>query len=214
VYVLLLGLPGAGKGTQAQRLKETVGLAHVSSGDLFRENIGQETELGLKAKEFVDSGRLVPDEITIGMILDRISRPDCAKGFMLDGFPRNNQQAEALDKALSGQGRGIDKALYINVSTDELVRRLAGRWTCPKCSAVYHEVNQPPKQPGVCDNCGSELAQRQDDRPDVVRRRIEIQLENLEPLLAYYRRQGKLQEVDGERDGDSVTSDLERLIAA
>jgi adenylate kinase len=214
VYVVLLGLPGAGKGTQAQRLKESAGLAHVSSGDLFRENIGKGTELGKKAKHYVNSGLLVPDEITIGMILNRIARPDCEKGFMLDGFPRNTQQAEALDSALAGEGREIDKALYVEVSKEELVNRLAGRWTCPNCSAVYHEANHPPKQAGVCDNCGSALAQRDDDKPDVVRKRIEIQFENLEPLLGYYRRQGKLSEVDGERDPAAVTADLERLIAA
>jgi len=212
VYVILLGLPGAGKGTQAQRLKDETGLAHVSSGDLFRENIGKGTELGLKAKAFVDSGALVPDEITIGMILDRISRPDCQKGFMLDGFPRNTEQAKALDAALAPEGRSIDQSLYIRVSPEELVTRLAGRWTCPSCSAVYHEVNRPPKTAGVCDNCGSALAQREDDKPDVVRKRINIQMENLAPLLEYYREQSKLAEVDGERDADSVTGDLKRLI--
>lgn len=212
MYVILLGLPGAGKGTQAQRLKDETGLAHVSSGDLFRENIGKGTELGLKAKAFVDSGALVPDEITIGMILDRISRPDCQKGFMLDGFPRNTEQAKALDAALAPEGRSIDQSLYIRVSPEELVTRLAGRWTCPSCSAVYHEVNRPPKTAGVCDNCGSALAQREDDKPDVVRKRINIQMENLAPLLEYYREQSKLAEVDGERDADSVTGDLKRLI--
>lgn len=213
MYVILLGLPGAGKGTQAQRLKEATGLAHISSGDLFRENIGKGTELGRKAKEFVDSGALVPDEITIGMILDRISRPDCARGFMLDGFPRTLEQARALDEALAREGKAIDRALYIRVSPDELVRRLAGRWTCPACSAVYHETNSPPKQPGVCDNCGGALAQREDDRPDVVRKRIDLQLANLEPLTTYYAAQGKLHEVDGERDADEVTRDLEGLLA-
>lgn len=214
MYVILLGLPGAGKGTQAQRLKESTGLAHISSGDLFRENIGKGTELGRQAKEFVDSGALVPDEITIGMILDRISRPDCARGFMLDGFPRTLEQARALDEALAREGKAIDRALYIRVSTDELVRRLAGRWTCPACSAVYHETNSPPKQHGVCDNCGGALAQREDDRPEVVRKRIDLQLANLEPLTAYYAAQGKLYEVDGERDADEVTRDLESLLAA
>ena len=214
MYVILLGLPGAGKGTQAQRLKDETGLAHVSSGDLFRENIGRGTELGVRAKEFVDSGRLVPDQITIGMILDRISRPDCAKGFMLDGFPRTTEQAKALDDALSLEGKTIGQALYIRVSPSELVTRLAGRWTCPKCSAVYHEVSQAPKQAGICDNCGSALAQRQDDKPDVERKRIDIQLENLVPLLEHYRRQGKLKEIDGERDPNMVTGELQQLLAA
>jgi len=208
LYLILLGLPGAGKGTQASRLKERTGLAHISSGDLFRENIGQGTPLGLRAKEYVDQGLLVPDEITIAMILDRISRPDAERGFMLDGFPRTMQQAEALDEALAGQGKQIDRAVYIRVSTDELVNRLAGRWTCPKCQAVYHEVNQPPKAAGVCDNCGSELAQREDDKPGVVRKRIEIQLENLTPLVRHYAGQGKLVEVDGERSLDDVTLNI------
>jgi adenylate kinase len=208
VYLILLGLPGAGKGTQASRLKESTGLAHISSGDLFRENIGQGTELGRKAREYVDQGALVPDEITIAMILDRIARPDAERGFMLDGFPRTMQQAEALDEALGRQDRQIDRAVYIRVSTEELVRRLAGRWTCPKCQAVYHEVNQPPKAAGVCDSCGSALTQREDDRPDVVRKRIEIQFANLTPLVRYYDGQGKLVEVDGERDPDAVTNDI------
>jgi adenylate kinase len=208
LYLILLGLPGAGKGTQASRLKESTGLAHISSGDLFRENIGQGTELGRKAKEYVDQGALVPDEITIAMILDRIGRPDAERGFMLDGFPRTMQQAEALDEALGRRGKQIDRAVYIRVSTEELVRRLAGRWTCPKCQAVYHEVNQPPNSAGVCDNCGSALTQREDDKPDVVRKRIEIQLENLTPLVRYYGDQGKLVEVEGERGPDAVTSDI------
>jgi len=212
LYLILLGLPGAGKGTQAARLKERTGLAHISSGDLFRENISQGTSLGRKAKEFVDQGLLVPDEITIAMILDRISRPDAQRGFMLDGFPRTMQQAQALDEALEKQGKRIDRAVYIKVGADELVNRLAGRWTCPSCQAVYHEVNQPPRSAGVCDNCGSALTQREDDRPDVVRRRIEIQLENLTPLVQYYDSQGKLAEIDGERDPDLVTLDIARVL--
>lgn len=208
MYLILLGLPGAGKGTQAARLKERTGLAHISSGDLFRENIGQGTELGRKAKGYVDQGALVPDEITIAMILERISRPDAERGFMLDGFPRTMQQAEALDEALTREGKQIDQAVYIRVSTEELVKRLAGRWTCPKCQAVYHEVNQPPKAAGVCGNCGSALTQREDDKPAVVRKRIEIQLGNLTPLVRYYGDQGRLVEVDGERDPDVVTQDV------
>jgi adenylate kinase len=214
LYIVLLGLPGAGKGTQAQRLRETTGLAHISSGDLFRENMSKGTELGKKAQEYYNAGQLVPDEITIGMILDRIAQPDAAKGFMLDGFPRNTQQANALDDALAEGGRAIDKALYISVSTDELVTRLAGRWTCPGCGSVYHETNQPPKQAGVCDKCGTALSQREDDRADVVRKRIDVQMQNLEPLLDHYRKQGKLSEVSGERSPDDVTRDMERLVAA
>jgi len=210
LYLILLGLPGAGKGTQASRLKERTGLAHISSGDLFRENIGQGTDLGLRAKEYVDQGLLVPDEVTIAMILERIEREDARRGFMLDGFPRTMQQAEALDGALSKQGKQIDRAVYIKVSTDELVSRLAGRWTCPECQSVYHEVNQPPKTAGICDNCGAGLTQREDDKPDVVRRRIEIQLENLTPLVRYYSEQRRLVEIDGERDPDVVAGEIAR----
>jgi len=212
LYLILLGLPGAGKGTQASRLKQTTGLAHISSGDLFREHMGKGTELGRKAKQYYDQGLLVPDEITIGMILDRISRPDAARGFMLDGFPRTMQQAEALDRALNDEGKQIDRAVYIRVGVEALVNRVAGRWTCPKCQAVYHEVNQPPKNAGTCDNCGSNLTQREDDKPDVVRKRIEIQLANLNPLVEYYAGQSKLAEVNGEGDPDAITRDIARAI--
>lgn len=214
MYVILLGLPGAGKGTQAARLKAQTGLAHVTTGELFRENIRLGTELGRKAQPFVESGRLVPDEITIGMLLDRIRQPDCARGCMLDGFPRNLEQARALDAALAADGKRIDKAVYIRVPTEELVSRLAGRWNCRGCGAVYHEVNQPPRAAGVCDNCGAQLYQREDDKPQVVRTRLQVNVEQLEPLLAYYRGQGKLLEIDGLRDVDAVTEDLGAALAA
>ena len=212
MYIVLLGLPGAGKGTQAAIIKEKTGLPHVTTGELFRENIRLGTELGKKAQPFVESGRLVPNELTIGMLLDRIAQPDCAGGCMFDGFPRNTEQAEALDEALAAEAKQIDKAIYIPVATDELVRRLAGRWSCPQCGAVYHETNQPPKQGRICDNCGSQLYQREDDRPEVVRTRLEVNLKNLEPLLGHYRRQGKLLEVNGERAVDEITQDILRLL--
>ena len=209
---MLLGLPGAGKGTQAARLKDETGLAHITTGELFRENIRTETPLGKQAKEFVESGRLVPDEITIGMLLDRMNQPDTRGGVMFDGFPRNTEQAKALDDALAEQGSEIDRAVYIQVDQDELVNRLAGRWSCPKCGAVYHETNQPPAKSGVCDNCGSELTQRADDKPEVVRTRLDVNRKNLEPLLEHYRRQSKLTEIDGNRDADGITEDLKRVI--
>lgn len=212
MYIVLLGLPGAGKGTQAAIIKEKTGLPHVTTGELFRENIRLGTELGKNAQPFVESGRLVPNQLTIGMLLDRIAQPDCAGGCMLDGFPRNTEQAEALDEALAAEDKQIDKAIYIPVATEELVRRLAGRWSCPQCGAVYHETNQPPKQAGVCDNCGSQLYQREDDRPEVVRTRLEVNLKNLEPLLEHYRRRGKLLEVNGERPVDEITQDILRLL--
>jgi len=212
VYVVLLGLPGAGKGTQAARLKDETGLAHITTGELFRENIRNETPLGKQAKEFVESGKLVPDEITIGMLLDRMSQPDTKGGVMFDGFPRNTEQAKALDDALAKQGDQIDRSVYIQVDQDELVNRLAGRWSCPKCGAVYHEPNHPPAKAGICDNCGSELTQRADDKPDVVRTRLDVNMRNLEPLLEHYRKQGKLTEIDGNRDADAVFEDLKRII--
>jgi adenylate kinase len=209
---VLLGLPGAGKGTQAARLKDETGLAHITTGELFRENIRNETPLGKQAKEFVESGRLVPDEITIGMLLDRMGQPDTRGGVMFDGFPRTTEQAKALDDALAKHGNEIDRAVYIQVDQDELVNRLAGRWSCPKCGAVYHEQNQPPAKAGVCDNCGAELTQRADDKPEVVRTRLDVNRKNLEPLLEHYRRQGKLTEIDGNRDADAITDDLKRVI--
>jgi adenylate kinase len=212
LYVILLGLPGAGKGTQAARLAAATGLAHVTTGELFRENIRQGTELGRKAKPFVEQGHLVPDEITIGMLLNRIAQPDCATGFMLDGFPRNTEQAAALDSALVGEGRQIDRVIYIKVGTEELVSRLAGRWTCRECASVYHELSQPPKVAGVCDRCGSPLYQREDDRADVVRTRLEVNLANLSPLLDYYEKQGKVTEIDGEREAEAISAEIEPLL--
>jgi adenylate kinase len=183
-------------------------MAHITSGELFRENIRGQTELGRKAQPFVERGLLVPNELTVGMILDRIAQPDARQGFLLDGFPRNLEQARALDQALAAQGEAIDKALYIKVSTEELVRRLAGRWNCRRCGAVYHEQSMPPKREGVCDRCGSALYQREDDRPDVVRTRLGVNLKEMEPLLEYYRKDGKLMEVDGEQEVEQVKEEL------
>ena len=211
MYVILLGLPGAGKGTQASRLTEQTGLAHVTTGDLFRENIREGTELGKKAQSYVEGGLLVPNEITIGMLLERISQPDFANGCIFDGFPRNTEQAAALDEALTVRGKQIDRVIYIRVSTNELVSRLAGRWTCRECSAIYHETSQPPRKAGICDNCGSQLYQREDDKPDVVRTRLEVNLRNLQPLLDYYGHQRKLFEVNGQQDMDAVSGDIRRL---
>ncbi len=214
MYLVLLGLPGAGKGTQAVRLTKRTGLPHVTTGELFRENIRKGTELGKKAQPYVENGLLVPDEITIGMLRARISQADCAKGWMLDGFPRNTEQARALDEALAEQGQRITKAIYIKVDTEELVRRLAGRWNCPQCGAIYHEATQPPRKPGVCDNCGSHLVQREDDKPEVVRTRLQVNVENLQPLLQHYRSLGKLTEVDGQRDPEAIARELTAALAA
>ena len=212
MYVILLGLPGAGKGTQAAHISKTTGLPHITTGELFLENICLGTELGLKAKPFYDAGQLVPDELTIGMLGERIQQPDCQRGCLFDGFPRTLEQARALDEALTERGRAIDRAIYINVPTEELVRRLAGRWNCRQCGAVYHESSRPPVAAGVCDNCGAPLYQRPDDRPDVVRTRLEVNLAGLHTLLSYYCEQGKLLEVDGEKDVDAVGKQIEELL--
>jgi adenylate kinase len=211
LYLILLGLPGAGKGTQAVTICQEAALVHITTGELFRENIRQQSELGRKAQPFVEKGLLVPDELTVGMLLDRIARPDAAQGFALDGFPRNLDQAKALDAALAREGKAIDKAIYIRVPTEELVRRLSGRWNCRQCGAVYHEQSMPPKQQGVCDRCGGELYQREDDRPDVVRTRLDVNVKQTEPLLEHYRRDGKLIEVDGGGEVDEVKR---RVLAA
>ncbi len=212
MFVVLLGLPGAGKGTQAALLKEDLGLPHVTTGDLFRENIAAETELGKKAKPYYDAGDLVPNELTIGMLLERINQPDCANGCLFDGYPRNTEQAVALDEALASAGKKIDRAVYVEVAEDELVRRLSGRWLCPTCAAVYHEVSAPPAGAGVCDKCGSELTQRSDDKPDVVRNRLKVNIANMQSLVDYYAGQDKLTTVDGGRDPEAVAADLRKAV--
>ena len=186
-------------------------MAHITSGGLFRENISKQTELGRQVQPYVEGGLLVPDRLTIGMLLERIGQPDAERGFILDGFPRNLEQARALDEALAAQGKAIDKALYVSVSPEELVRRLSGRWNCRQCGAVYHEQSMPPKAAGVCDRCGGELYQREDDKPDLVRRRLDVNMKETEPLLDYYRQAGKLVEVDGELPVEEVR---DRLLAA
>jgi len=206
---VLLGAPGSGKGTQAGIVSQRFGVAHIASGDLFREAVNRGDELGQKAKSYMEKGLLVPDEITIRMILERIAAPDCAQGFILDGFPRTLGQAQALDRVL--KERGIDKVVYIKVSTEELVRRLSGRFICRDCQAPYHEITAPPKVPGRCDQCGGELYQRSDDSPETVRKRLEVYFLETAPLIDYYKEAGKLVEIDGERGIEEVG---EELIAA
>lgn len=204
MYLVLLGPPGAGKGTQAERLEQTLSLPHVSSGELFRENIHNETELGLLAKGYIDRGDLVPDDVTIGMVRERLSRPDCDRGAILDGFPRTQPQAVALDGMLSQMGRQLDGVLYMAVPDEELVRRLSGRWLCRQCQTAYHTVFSPPREEGVCDACGGELYQREDDKPETVRARLEVYRQQTAPLIEYYREKGLLLEVDGSGDIDAV----------
>jgi len=208
LILILLGPPGAGKGTQAALVSQGAGVAHVATGDLFRENIRNQTELGMQAKAFVDKGALVPDDLTVRMLLDRLDRPDTRKGALLDGFPRTVEQARALDEALKQRGQAVDKVLYINVGEEEVVRRLAGRWTCRQCGAVYHQAFSPPKQAGKCDQCGGELYQRDDDKPETVRNRLSVFNQQTAPLIDYYKGQGKLLEVNGEQDADAVGRDL------
>lgn len=207
MFIVLLGPPGAGKGTQAQRIADATKLLHISTGDMFRENVRNQTELGLLAKTFMDKGDLVPDEVTIKMLLERIGRDDAGEGAMFDGFPRNVVQAVALDEALAARDSKIDRALLISVADEELVARLGGRWICRNCGQLYHERNDPPKVAGKCDKCGGELYQRDDDRPEVVRTRLEKQKPPAE-LIEHYRSAGVLREIDGQRSLDDVTSDL------
>lgn len=209
MQIVLLGAPGSGKGTQAGIACQRFGVAHIASGDLFREAVNRGDELGQQAKSYMEKGLLVPDEITIRMILERIAAPDCAQGFILDGFPRTLGQAKALDRVLGE--RGIDKVVYIKVSTEELVRRLSGRSICRDCQAPYHEITSPPKVLGRCDQCGGELYQRPDDSPETVRKRLEVYFVETAPLIDYYKEAGKLVEIDGERGIEEVG---EELIAA
>jgi len=204
LYIVFLGAPGAGKGTQAAKVAEELKLAHIATGDLFRQAQAKGTELGLAAKSYMEKGALVPDEITIGMVLERISVPDCNGGVILDGFPRSLKQAEALDKALAKQKKAVDKVIYIKVSEGELLTRLSGRWICRQCQTPYHEVSSPPKAAGKCDKCGGELYQRADDTAVTIKKRIGVYLTETAPLIDYYTQAGKLLEINGEGDVDDV----------
>ncbi|MEX1143653.1 MAG: adenylate kinase [Anaerolineales bacterium] len=213
-YIVLLGPPGAGKGTQAEIISGKLGLAHVSSGDIFRENIKNETELGKLAAGYMTQGNLVPDDVTIRMIRERLSRPDCAQGALLDGYPRTPAQAEALEGMLQEFGGHVDTVPYIQVDEEELVKRLSGRWTCRAEGHIYHEEFNPPKRPGICDLDGSELYQRDDDKRETVQRRIHVYFEQTAPLVEHYRQQGKLLEIDGDQAIEAVTADLVAALPA
>jgi adenylate kinase len=211
MYLVLLGAPGAGKGTQADLLTKKLKLAHIASGDLFRQALSKGTELGLQAKSYMEKGQLVPNEITIKMVLERITAPDCQAGIILDGFPRNVEQAKALDAALKAQNKSIDKAVYIKVSEQELLTRLTGRWICRACQAPYHEVNSPPKVAGKCDKCGGELYQRADDNTQTIKKRLEVFFAETAPLIDYYSKSGKLLEVQGEGTMEEISA---RIVSA
>lgn len=214
VHLVMLGAPGAGKGTQARLIAAKYGLLHISSGDLFRENIKNKTELGELAQSFINKGELVPDEVTIQMVEDRLSREDCAEGAVLDGFPRTPPQAEALSALLEKLGCSINLVPYIKVPEDVLVERLSGRFTCRAQGHIYHKLFNPPKQPGVCDIDGSELYQRKDDSAETVRNRIGVYLEQTAPLIDHYRQLGVLKEINGDRPIEDVQADLLEIIKA
>jgi adenylate kinase len=203
-----MGLPGAGKGTQAARIIEELHIPHISTGDMFRAAVKEETPLGLEAKSYMDQGQLVPDRVTIGIVRERLGKDDCARGFLLDGFPRTVPQAEALDGLLKELGRDLDIVLYIEVDEEELLKRLTGRRICRNCGATYHVVFAPPKVEGVCDRCGGELYQRDDDRIETVANRLKVNLEQTEHLLKYYESAGKLHRVDGKQPIESVTDSI------
>jgi adenylate kinase len=208
MYIIMLGAPGAGKGTQADMLSQEMDLPHIASGDLFRQALEERTEVGLLAKNYMDKGELVPDEITIKMILERINQPDCASGCLFDGFPRTLHQAKVLDKALKEQGKSIDKAIYIEVPNEELVKRLSGRWLCRTCQTPCNMTSSPPKTPGKCDKCGGELYQRSDDREETVKDRLSIFFAQTVPILDYYKKQNKLIRVNGNLGMQGVAREI------
>ncbi|MFO7697557.1 MAG: adenylate kinase [Anaerolineae bacterium] len=214
VDIILLGGPGAGKGTQGELMQSWLAIPRVSSGDLFRDNLARETELGRRAKEFMARGELVPDEITIGMVGSRISQDDCAQGVLFDGFPRTVTQASALDDLLEAMGRRVNAVLNIAVASDVLLQRLAGRWTCTKCGEIYHRLFSPEKVQGVCDKCGGALYQRDDDNLATQQRRIEVYLEQTAPLDAYYRERGVLVDIDGEQAPVDVAAQIRQAVEA
>jgi adenylate kinase len=206
--LILLGPPGAGKGTQAGRIVEEYGIPHVSTGDILRGAVKNQTQMGLEAKKYMDAGELVPDSVVIGIVKDRLQEPDTAKGFLMDGFPRTIPQAEALDAALDGLGRAVTKTIVVLVEEEELVRRLSGRRICRVCQTPFHVVFNPPKKEGVCDKCGGELYQRDDDSEATVRNRLEVYRNQTEPLIDYYDQAGLVARIDGAQSPEKVYEDV------
>lgn len=211
--IVMLGAPGAGKGTQAIKIADKYDIPHISTGDIFRANIKGGTELGQKAKSYIDKGELVPDEVTIGMLLDRIAQDDCKNGYVLDGFPRTIPQAESLTEALKSQGDKIDFALNIDVPDEAIIKRMSGRRACPKCGATYHIVYAAPKTENICDKCGAELIIRSDDKPETVKDRLNVYHQQTEPLIAYYKAAGVLREVDGTQELPKVFEDVVAILS-
>ncbi len=210
--IVMLGAPGAGKGTQAEKMAEKYNLPHISTGDIFRKNLKEGTELGKEAKTYMDAGKLVPDELTVRILLDRVGNDDCKNGYILDGFPRTIPQAEALDAELGKMAEKIDFAINVDVPDDSIISRMSGRRACPKCGATYHLEHIPPKQDGICDVCGAELIIRDDDKPDTVKNRLAIYHEQTQPLVDYYREKGVYHVVDGTLDVDAVFNSIKDIL--
>ena len=212
MIIVMLGAPGAGKGTQAAMICEKYDVPHISTGDIFRANIKNGTELGKKAKAYMDAGALVPDSLTVELLLDRVAKDDCAKGYVLDGYPRTIPQAEALTEALAQQGAAVDYALNVDVPDENIVLRMSGRRSCPKCGASYHIRYIPPKKEGICDECGTALIQRDDDKPETVQNRLSVYHDQTQPLIEYYEKAGVLHTVDGTQDKADVFSAITGIL--
>ena len=212
--IIMLGAPGAGKGTQAKKIADKYGIPHISTGDIFRANIKNGTELGKKAKAYMDQGLLVPDDLTLELIMDRFREPDCAAGYVLDGFPRTIPQAEALTRALEANGDSIDYAVNVEVPDENIISRMSGRRACLACGATYHIVHIPTKAEGICDRCGEKLVLRDDDKPETVQKRLDVYHSKTQPLIEYYTGQGKLAEVDGTAPMEDVFEAIVRILGA
>ena len=210
--IVMLGAPGAGKGTQASMIAENFGIPHISTGDIFRANIKNGTELGKEAKAYMDKGELVPDELTVRLLLDRVAQDDCKEGYVLDGFPRTIPQAEVLEKELEKTGDKIDKAVNVDVPDENIVRRMSGRRACLKCGATYHIVHIPPKKEGICDVCGSELVLRDDDKEETVKNRLDVYHKQTSPLIDFYNKRNVLETVDGTKDSKEVFEDIKKIL--
>ena len=210
--IIMLGAPGAGKGTQAKQIAAKYEIPHISTGDIFRANIKEGTALGMEAKSYMDKGQLVPDELTVKILLDRVSKDDCKNGYVLDGFPRTIPQADVLDKAVSELNDKIDYAINVDDKDDNIIRRMSGRRACLNCGATYHIVNVPPKKEGICDTCGSELVIRDDDKEETVKARLLAYHEQTQPLIDYYNNKGILKEVDGTKDMNDVFADIVNIL--
>lgn len=212
--IIMLGAPGAGKGTQAKLIADTYGLPHISTGDIFRMNIKNGTQLGMEAKKYMDQGLLVPDELTVRILLDRVGQDDCKNGYVLDGFPRTIPQAEVLEEALAKRGDQIDYAINVEVPDENIIKRMSGRRACLSCGATYHIEHVPPKKEGVCDDCGQPLVLRDDDKPETVKNRLRVYQEQTQPLIDFYTKKGILKSVDGTRDMQDVFASIRSVIGS